>query len=177
MFRWLQNHPRFLERAYRFTHNFFMAIEPLLARLGHKKSEPLLRFGEELGKKAVFDCRMCGQCVLHSTGMTCPMTCPKNLRNGPCGGVRANGNCEVIPDMKCVWVEAFERSLQMPQFGGEILLIQPPLNRQLEGSSAWINMLTGEDQKVPPGWADPSQKRIDPATNRLWKQNSNHPAV
>ena len=38
---------------------------------------------------------MCGQCVLHSTGMTCPMTCPKTLRNGPCGGVREDGDCEV----------------------------------------------------------------------------------
>ena len=45
----------------------------------------------------LFDCRMCGQCVLSSTGMSCPMNCPKTLRNGPCGGVRADGNCEVKP--------------------------------------------------------------------------------
>jgi len=45
-------------------------------------------------KKPVFGCRMCGQCVLHDTGMTCPMTCPKELRNGPCGGVRPDGRCE-----------------------------------------------------------------------------------
>jgi hypothetical protein len=51
--------------------------------------------------------------ILHSTGMTCPMTCPKNLRNGPCGGVRANGHCEVIPTMRCVWVQAFERAGRM----------------------------------------------------------------
>ena len=42
-------------------------------------------------KKPVFGCKLCGQCVLHSTGMTCPMTCPKQLRNGPCGGVRPDG--------------------------------------------------------------------------------------
>nr|WP_245947992.1 methylenetetrahydrofolate reductase C-terminal domain-containing protein [Halomonas montanilacus] len=29
---------------------------------------------------------MCGQCILSSTGMSCPMNCPKSLRNGPCGG-------------------------------------------------------------------------------------------
>ena len=40
-------------------------------------------------KKPVFGCQMCGQCVLHSTGMTCPMNCPKTLRNGPCGGARS----------------------------------------------------------------------------------------
>ena len=48
-------------------------------------------------KGLLFDCRMCGQCVLSSTGMSCPMNCPKSLRNGPCGGVRADGNCEVKP--------------------------------------------------------------------------------
>jgi hypothetical protein len=38
---------------------------------------------EKISKEMIFDCRMCGQCILHSTGMTCPMRCPKNLRNGP----------------------------------------------------------------------------------------------
>ena len=61
----------------------------------------------------MFDCRMCGQCMLSSTGMSCPMNCPKQLRNGPCGGVRANGNCEVEPDMPCVWVKAWEGSQNM----------------------------------------------------------------
>ena len=32
---------------------------------------------EEIIKIPAFDCRMCGQCVLRSTGMVCPMTCPK----------------------------------------------------------------------------------------------------
>ena len=82
------------------------------------------------------------------------MTCPKNIRNGPCGGVRANGNCEVIPTMRCVWVEAYERSQKMAIYGEEMILINPPVNRQLEGSSAWINMLTGEDKKVPVGWKE-----------------------
>jgi hypothetical protein len=82
------------------------------------------------------------------------MTCPKNLRNGPCGGVRANGNCEVKPEMRCVWVEAYERSQKMKTYGHEMVMIQPPVNRQLEGTSAWINMLTGADKETPPGWAN-----------------------
>lgn len=100
---------------------------------------------------------MCGQCILHSTGMTCPMTCPKFIRNGPCGGVRENGNCEVIPEMRCVWVEAYERSLQMEVFGKEITELQPPVNQRLTGSSAWINMLTGTDKISPPGWVAVSE--------------------
>ena len=65
-------------------------------------------------KGPMWDCQMCGQCVLHSTGMTCPMTCPKNLRNGPCGGVRENGHCEVKPEMRCVWLKGFQRSQNWP---------------------------------------------------------------
>ena len=37
-------------------------------------------------KKPVFGCQACGNCVLGMTEYVCPMTCPKNLRNGPCGG-------------------------------------------------------------------------------------------
>jgi hypothetical protein len=36
--------------------------------------------------------------------MSCPMNCPKSIRNGPCGGVRLNGHCEIKPEMRCVWV-------------------------------------------------------------------------
>ncbi|MEJ2598028.1 MAG: methylenetetrahydrofolate reductase C-terminal domain-containing protein [Anaerolineales bacterium] len=154
---WLRNHPHFLERAYQATRWVFERLDPVISRLGYAKVDRWIRPTEELAKKVVFDCRMCGQCVLHSSGMTCPMTCPKNLRNGPCGGVRANGNCEVKPDMRCVWVEAFERSRRMPVHGSEIIQIQPPVNRLLEGTSAWINTLNGEDIVTPAGWVKPSQ--------------------
>jgi len=155
--RWLRDHPHLLERAYQATAWLFLQMRPLIARLGYSRFDRWLRFSEELPKKIIFDCRMCGQCVLHQTGMTCPMTCPKFIRNGPCGGVRANGNCEVIPDMRCVWVEAYQRSRKMPLYGSEISLLQPPVNHLLEGSSAWINMLSGEDKSFPPGWFIPSE--------------------
>jgi len=80
------------------------------------------------------------------------MECPKNLRNGPCGGVRPNGHCEVKPEMRCVWVVAYENSQQMPIYGHELHEIQPPVNRRLEDTSAWVNMLTGVDKRVPAGW-------------------------
>lgn len=152
--RWFRDRPRLLTAAYRLTHRLFQALDGLVARLGYERVDRWLRPVEEVSKTILFDCRMCGQCILHSTGMTCPMTCPKNLRNGPCGGVRANGNCEVIPDMPCIWVEAYERSRQMPVYGDDLLILQPPVDRRLEGTSAWVNMLTGDDRRMPAGWED-----------------------
>ncbi|NLF15582.1 MAG: hypothetical protein GX597_27655 [Anaerolineaceae bacterium] len=35
------------------------------------------------------------------------------LRNGPCGGVRPGGYCEVYSERRCVWTQAWERSLKM----------------------------------------------------------------
>ncbi len=150
MFRFLQNHPRFLERMYKGTEKVIRPFGRWLKVNG--RLQPLMIFAEKAGKGDMFDCQMCGQCILHSTGMTCPMTCPKNLRNGPCGGVRIDGNCEVYPDKACVWTAAYERSLQMPDYGDEMIIIQPPVNKQLEGSSSWINMLAGVDVITPKGW-------------------------
>jgi hypothetical protein len=106
-------------------------------------------------KKPVFGCQMCGQCVLHSTGMTCPMNCPKQLRNGPCGGVRPNGNCEVKPDMKCVWLKAYERAEKLPVWGDEIHDLRPPVDNRLWGTASWRNYLSGRDKQTPRGWPGP----------------------
>jgi len=65
---------------------------------------------ERQTKQELFGCRMCGQCALPVTGYVCPMGCPKELRNGPCGGVGADWSCEVYPALRCVWVEAYERA-------------------------------------------------------------------
>lgn len=149
---WLRDRPNLLSRAYQITHWLVYRFDPIISWIGYERADRWIRTPEKIAKIFVFDCRMCGQCVLHSTGMTCSMTCPKTLRNGPCGGVCQNGNCEVFPDMRCVWMEAFERSKEMKIFGEEIKLLQPPVNGQLADSSAWINMLTGKDKIVPKGW-------------------------
>ena len=93
--------------------DMFLLLHPLWKGIGYGRVEAPVKFVEKRVKGFMFDCRMCGQCVLSSTGMSCPMNCPKQLRNGPCGGVRANGNCEVEPDMPCVWVKAWEGSRNM----------------------------------------------------------------
>ena len=149
---WLKDHPRLLEALYAVTERVLRAIWPFLKRVSPVGSARLLLWVEKPAKEILFNCQMCGQCILHSTGMTCPMNCPKNLRNGPCGGVRANGNCEVIPEMPCVWTLAWRRDAQMARYAGEIRLIQPPLNRSLQHTSSWANMLDGVDSRTPPGW-------------------------
>jgi hypothetical protein len=149
---WLKNHPAFLESSYATTKRWVKVLYPLLKRISPSATEQLMIWAEKTSKGYLFNCQMCGQCILHSTGMTCPMNCPKNLRNGPCGGVRANGHCEVIPERMCVWVQAWERSRVMPTYGNDILVVQPPVNHQLENTSAWINLFEGIDQQHPVGW-------------------------
>src|SRR5262245_21784366 len=84
----LKDHPRLLEVAYVISKQLIVRLYPLFKRLAPRLAEGALTRSEELVKGYAFNCQMCGQCILHSTGMTCPMNCPKNLRNGPCGGVR-----------------------------------------------------------------------------------------
>ena len=151
--RFLQNHPQLLAQAYNFTRRALQLGRNWL-QPGGRTARAFVAI-EAASKGALFDCRMCGQCVLHSTGMTCPMTCPKNMRNGPCGGVRLNGNCEILPDMPCVWVQAWERSKLLPVYGSQILHVLPPLDRRLEGSSAWINDFSGAADRAAAGWQLP----------------------
>lgn len=151
--RFLQNHPQLLAQAYNLTRRALLLVRGWLQPGG--RTARVFAAVEAASKGALFDCRMCGQCVLHSTGMTCPMTCPKNLRNGPCGGVRLNGNCEVLPDMPCVWVQAWERSKLLPVYGSQILHVLPPLDQRLAGSSAWINDFSGAADRAAAGWQLP----------------------
>jgi hypothetical protein len=103
-------------------------------------------------KEAIWDCRMCGQCILHSTGLSCPMRCPKNLRNGPCGGVLQDGGCEVAPEMRCVWVSAWEGSRRLPLWRHHMAHVQRPTDWRLQETSSWENLLTRRDKHVPDGW-------------------------
>src|SRR5882724_9777657 len=136
---WSVRHARFMERSYQLLESTLLALAPLLARIGHARLEKPFAWTERNLKGLLFDCQMCGQCALSSTGMSCPMNCPKNLRNGPCGGVRADGHCEVKPAMKCVWVQAWMGAERMAK-GGAILDLQQPVEHSLKGSSAWLRV-------------------------------------
>ena len=59
-------------------------------------------------KKPMFGCQACGNCVLGHMEYVCPQTCPKQMRNGPCGGTLF-GRCEVV-DQPCIWVSVWDRA-------------------------------------------------------------------
>jgi hypothetical protein len=49
-------------------------------------------------------CGACGDCFLDRTGAICPIVrCAKGLLNGPCGGMRRGGKCEIDPEKDCAW--------------------------------------------------------------------------
>lgn len=138
--RWSVRHARGLESFYNGFERVLLLLEPVFRRIGYDRLERPTAWLEEKVKGFLFDCQMCGQCALSHTGMSCPMNCPKQLRNGPCGGVRANGNCEVKPDMKCVWVEAWNGSQKM-KHGADIRTVEVAVDRQLEGKSSWLRVV------------------------------------
>ncbi len=137
--QWSIRHSLLMERVYAGVKFFFIALHPLWEKIGYERIEKSVALVEKGVKGILFNCQMCGNCILSDTGMSCPMNCPKNLRNGPCGGVRLNGHCEIKPEMKCVWVEAWEGSQNMNQ-GKTIFAVQPPLDHQIQGTSAWLRM-------------------------------------
>jgi hypothetical protein len=56
-------------------------------------------------------CAACGDCVLGDTFGLCPVArCAKSLMNGPCGGTRRDGKCEVDENVDCVWNLIVERA-------------------------------------------------------------------
>ena len=132
-------HARAYEVIYNATSPVILSTLNVINKLTKGKLDKPITWSEKIVKGFLFDCQMCGNCVLSSTGMACPMNCPKTLRNGPCGGVRANGNCEVKPEMKCVWVEAWSVSAKMKN-NLAIQEIQFAVNHTHRGSSAWIRL-------------------------------------
>lgn len=127
---------------------------PLYRRLAralerHPAAYRLFTGAERKVKEAGFGCRMCAQCALPVTGYACPMTCPKQLRNGPCGGVTPEGNCEVYPDTPCVWVVAYERA-EREGHSADLALLQRPIDHREWGASSWVNYWQGRDDDL---WA------------------------
>jgi len=138
---WSVRHARGVNAFYTRFEALLVRLQGLFNALGYERVERPVAFVERVVKGALFDCRMCGQCVLSSTGMSCPMNCPKSLRNGPCGGVRENGHCEVKPEMKCVWVEAYRGSERIPGGLDAMRKIQFAVDQRQQGRSSWLRVV------------------------------------
>jgi methylenetetrahydrofolate reductase (NADPH) len=123
--------------------------------LGWIDKHPALAHGLEraelMGKKRAFGCIACGNCVLGEMEYVCPMTCPKNLRNGPCGGTH-EGQCEVIPEQACIWVAVYDHAKAANRVQ-DLKTYIPPRNRALQGTSSFINLFLDRDSR--PGHAPP----------------------
>ncbi len=122
----------------------------------------LFTAAERRSKEAMFGCRMCGQCALPATGYACPMSCPKQLRNGPCGGVSQNGDCEVYPGERCVWVIAYERA-ESAGHADDLARLQRPVDQRQVGSSSWVNYWLGRDDDL---WTSDSGLGAPPSIHR-----------
>jgi hypothetical protein len=135
--RWVSRHPRFFEVLYQGFENVLLSLHPLFRRIGYQRLDPPVAAVEKVVKGFLFDTQMCGTCTLGATGMVCPMNCPKSMRNGPCGGVRDNGHCEVKPDMPCVWVDAYSGSRRM-KHGERIHEVQAAVDHREKNTSSWL---------------------------------------
>src|SRR5512138_1495186 len=138
--RWSVEHARLFEALWRVFERLLPRLRPLVQWAGRDRAERLVRPVERCLKRLFFECRMCGRCALSASGMSCPMNCPKQERNGPCGGVRPDGGCEVQPAMRCVWLDGLKGAARMRDASG-LRRPQPAVDFSLEGTSAWLRRI------------------------------------
>jgi methylenetetrahydrofolate reductase (NADPH) len=110
-----------------------------------KPAAALLERAELAIKKPLFGCQACGNCVLGHLEYVCPQTCPKQLRNGPCGGTD-RGRCEVVPDKPCIWVAVYDRARAAGAVDSLKTYVPPP-DRRLRDTSSWINYFLDRDSR------------------------------
>lgn len=139
--RWAVRNAGVLERAYAALEWGLKRLRPLARGIGYRRLERPAALVERAVKGALFDCKMCGACLLSRNGMSCPTNCPKGMRNGPCGGVRADGTCEVIAGMPCVWVEGWNGSQKM-RHPHPLQVPNAALEHQDVGRSSWLRVMS-----------------------------------
>ncbi len=108
---------------------------------GERRLSGAMLLFENAVKIPVFRCQRCGECILSHTAFICSQRCPKRLRNGPCGGTRPKGRCEVYPERQCVWHQIVRRSRIMRR-SGFLRRMEKMHNWDLEKTSAWLNVFT-----------------------------------
>jgi methylenetetrahydrofolate reductase (NADPH) len=138
----------------RFFHNlmfdpgkkFYGVMKGLSGKVAGTKIESIFHKLEHWTKVVIFDCKDCGDCALIDVAYLCPMSqCPKNQRNGACGG-SFEGWCEVYPGKKkCVYVRAYARLKKHEEEAQLDKGIVAPCNWDLYQTSSWINFYLGRD--------------------------------
>jgi len=140
---WAVRHAALMERAYKAMTLALRTLRPLARLVGPRRLEKPVAGVERAVKGFLFDCRMCGTCTLSVNGMACPMNCPKEVRNGPCGGVRSDGTCEAMPGMPCVGLEGFQGAARMTA-GHRPLAPIEPAEHDRAGNSTWLPIIMGK---------------------------------
>ena len=135
---WSVRHARWLKVAYAGFEALLRLCAPVFRLIGYDRIDKPFVTVERVTKGWFLDSQTCGQCIVGFTGLSCPMNCPKKMRNGPCGGVRPDGKCEVDPEMNCVWVLAWEGNKRFGTGEYPIQKVQPPVDHRLLGTSAWL---------------------------------------
>jgi methylenetetrahydrofolate reductase (NADPH) len=90
-------------------------------------------------KGLLWGCRMCGNCLLQEMAFACPMTCPKGLRNGLCGGASAE-HCEVDPSRPCTWYVIYSRAERLGMLD-RLLEVQAPIDGSRAGREQWLALI------------------------------------
>lgn len=99
-------------------------------------------------KKNFLGCVDCGDCIQDylSYGGCSMGKCFKESRNGPCGGSRPGGDCEVEPGQKCVWYDAYLSTLaagkDVQRFAHTFI---PPRDWSLDKKDSLANRIVGID--------------------------------
>jgi len=100
-------------------------VAELVDKVVHPGCNTLSSGGAHAEWKEAERCLECGDCVLEFTGGLCPIArCSKHLLNGPCGGSQG-GECEVNPDIPCVWQQIVERLAKLGQLDKLERLVAP----------------------------------------------------
>ena len=129
--------------------NLYGLVRKISEIVDGSKMEAAFHRLEHLIKVLYFNCQDCGDCALTDVAYSCPMSqCPKNERNGACGG-SFNGWCEVYPEKRwCIYVKAYTR---LKNYGEEASLdgeSVPPCNWDFYQTSSWINYYLGRDHSA-----------------------------
>ncbi|HZQ68559.1 MAG TPA: methylenetetrahydrofolate reductase C-terminal domain-containing protein [Terriglobales bacterium] len=151
-----QSRPSLVQRVAESVHRHFIQPGSLGARVfsgqlqqraGSRLYRTLLA-PSILFRKAAFGCANCGDCLQDYLSYAgCSMSrCYKELRNGPCGGSRTDGNCEARPDQPCIWNQIYLGSRALGNDPGRFTqILVPPRDWKLDRTNALLNRFAGLD--------------------------------